>query len=183
MILTNARIGADEAERIGLVTAPSTTPIWRTRRSAPRRRWSPPRPPRRGRAPQLLLEGATATLRDHLEAEAATIAAAGAHPESREGVAAFLARRKPIFLEPDHGRCLYRQAVAFPEAVATAGCRPSTGRPRGQRPRRARRFRRHRSRCDRGRHHGCVTQAGEQSFAFGRNAVFASKLPDSVPAR
>jgi len=29
---------------------------------------------------------------------------------------------------------------------------------------------------------GCVTQAGEQSFAFGRNAVFASKLPDSVPA-
>ncbi|WP_294198021.1 acetyl-CoA C-acetyltransferase [uncultured Sphingomonas sp.] len=29
---------------------------------------------------------------------------------------------------------------------------------------------------------GCVTQAGEQSFAFGRNAVLASKLPDSVPA-
>jgi acetyl-CoA C-acetyltransferase len=29
---------------------------------------------------------------------------------------------------------------------------------------------------------GCVTQAGEQSFAFGRNTVLASKLPDSVPA-
>ncbi len=29
---------------------------------------------------------------------------------------------------------------------------------------------------------GCVTQAGEQSFAFGRNAVLASKLPVSVPA-
>jgi acetyl-CoA C-acetyltransferase len=29
---------------------------------------------------------------------------------------------------------------------------------------------------------GCVTQAGEQAFAFGRNAVLASKLPDSVPA-
>jgi acetyl-CoA C-acetyltransferase len=29
---------------------------------------------------------------------------------------------------------------------------------------------------------GCVTQAGEQSFAFGRNVVLASKLPDSVPA-
>lgn len=28
----------------------------------------------------------------------------------------------------------------------------------------------------------CVTQAGEQSFAFGRNCVLASKLPDSVPA-
>jgi acetyl-CoA C-acetyltransferase len=29
---------------------------------------------------------------------------------------------------------------------------------------------------------GCVTQAGEQSFAFGRNLVLASSLPDSVPA-
>jgi acetyl-CoA C-acetyltransferase len=29
---------------------------------------------------------------------------------------------------------------------------------------------------------GCVTNGGEQSFAFGRNVVLASKLPDSVPA-
>lgn len=29
---------------------------------------------------------------------------------------------------------------------------------------------------------GCVSQAGEQAFAFGRNVVLASKLPDSVPA-
>lgn len=29
---------------------------------------------------------------------------------------------------------------------------------------------------------GCVTQAGEQAFAFGRNVVLASKLPNSVPA-
>ena len=29
---------------------------------------------------------------------------------------------------------------------------------------------------------GCVTQAGEQSFAFARNAVLASDLPQSVPA-
>lgn len=29
---------------------------------------------------------------------------------------------------------------------------------------------------------GCVTQAGEQSFAFGRNCVLASRLPESVPA-
>jgi acetyl-CoA C-acetyltransferase len=29
---------------------------------------------------------------------------------------------------------------------------------------------------------GCVTQAGEQTFAFARNAVLASKLPESVPA-
>lgn len=29
---------------------------------------------------------------------------------------------------------------------------------------------------------GCVTQAGEQGFAFARNAVLASRLPESVPA-
>ncbi|MCZ4238162.1 beta-ketoacyl synthase N-terminal-like domain-containing protein, partial [Staphylococcus equorum] len=29
---------------------------------------------------------------------------------------------------------------------------------------------------------GCVSQAGEQSFHVGRNAVMASKLPDSVPS-
>ena len=29
---------------------------------------------------------------------------------------------------------------------------------------------------------GCVSQAGEQAFAFGRNMVLASGLPDSVPA-
>jgi acetyl-CoA C-acetyltransferase len=29
---------------------------------------------------------------------------------------------------------------------------------------------------------GCVTQAGEQTANVGRNAVFASKLPDAVPA-
>lgn len=97
MILTNARIGADEAERIGLVTrtvddADLADEALRTAQAlvaAPTAAI--------GAARHLLLEGATATLRDHLEAEAATIATAGAHPESREGVAAFLARRKPIF--------------------------------------------------------------------------------------
>jgi acetyl-CoA C-acetyltransferase len=29
---------------------------------------------------------------------------------------------------------------------------------------------------------GCVTQAGEQAFAFGRNVVLASALPETVPA-
>src|ERR687896_1171347 len=29
---------------------------------------------------------------------------------------------------------------------------------------------------------GCVGQAGEQAFHIGRNAVLASKLPQSVPA-
>jgi acetyl-CoA C-acetyltransferase len=29
---------------------------------------------------------------------------------------------------------------------------------------------------------GCVTQAGEQAFQVGRNAILASKLPDKIPA-
>ena len=29
---------------------------------------------------------------------------------------------------------------------------------------------------------GCVTQAGEQGFAFGRNCVLASRLPQTIPA-
>src|SRR5271156_6666975 len=29
---------------------------------------------------------------------------------------------------------------------------------------------------------GCVSQAGEEAFQLGRNAVLASRLPDSVPA-
>ncbi len=29
---------------------------------------------------------------------------------------------------------------------------------------------------------GCVSQVGEQAFAFGRNMVLASSLPDSIPA-
>lgn len=29
---------------------------------------------------------------------------------------------------------------------------------------------------------GCVTQGGEQSFAFGRNCVLASRLPETTPA-
>jgi acetyl-CoA C-acetyltransferase len=29
---------------------------------------------------------------------------------------------------------------------------------------------------------GCVTQAGEQAFHVGRNAVLASSLPDRIPA-
>jgi acetyl-CoA C-acetyltransferase len=29
---------------------------------------------------------------------------------------------------------------------------------------------------------GCVTQAGEQSYQVGRNAILASTLPDKIPA-
>jgi 2-(1,2-epoxy-1,2-dihydrophenyl)acetyl-CoA isomerase len=46
---------------------------------------------------RLLQGSATASLHEHLEAEARAIATNAAHPDGREGVAAFLARRDPQF--------------------------------------------------------------------------------------
>lgn len=97
MILTNERIGADEAERLGLVTRsigddelPATIAALTDRLvAAPTAAL--------GAARRLLLDAATSTLRDHLDREAAAIAAAGGRDEAREGVAAFTARRRPDF--------------------------------------------------------------------------------------
>ena len=46
---------------------------------------------------KLLLDSYGAELRSHLDAEAASIAAAGGHPEGREGITAFLERRQARF--------------------------------------------------------------------------------------
>ncbi len=50
-----------------------------------------------GVARSLLLESFPATLETHLEREARAISAAGAGGERQEGIAAFLAKRKPNF--------------------------------------------------------------------------------------
>ena len=97
MILTNERISADEAVRLDLVTrvvddhelADETLRVAERLVAAPTAAI--------GAARGLMLQGATASLAEHLDREANTIAAAGAHPESREGVSAFLARRRPDF--------------------------------------------------------------------------------------
>ena len=97
MILTNQRVDAEEAMRIGLVTQVADDDALGadTARVAEKLVAAPTAAI--GAARGLILAGATATLADHLDREAATIAVAGAHSESREGVAAFLARRKPDF--------------------------------------------------------------------------------------
>lgn len=46
---------------------------------------------------KLILAGLTSDLSAHLDREARAIAAAGAHPEGREGIPAFIARRRPNF--------------------------------------------------------------------------------------
>ena len=97
MILTNQRVGAEDAERLGLVTqvVDDVDLADEGNRIAARLVAAPTAAI--GAARGLLMTGATSTLRDHLDREAATIAAAGANAESREGVSAYLARRKPNF--------------------------------------------------------------------------------------
>ena len=97
MILLNRRVGADEAERINLVTQVvddgtlelESQHVIEGLLAAPTAAI--------GAARGLLLAGSIAPFQDHLDHEAKTIAAAGGHRESREGVAAFLERRKPDF--------------------------------------------------------------------------------------
>ncbi|MDP1026869.1 enoyl-CoA hydratase-related protein [Sphingomonas sp. KR1UV-12] len=97
MILTNERVSAEEAARLGLVTrvvddhelADEALKVANALVAAPTAAI--------GAARGLLLQGATSSLAEHLDREADTIAAAGTHPESREGLSAFLARRRPDF--------------------------------------------------------------------------------------
>lgn len=97
MILTNQRIGAEEAERLNLVTqiVDDADLALETRKVVDRLVAGPTAAI--GAARLLILNGADASLHDQLDREAAAITIAGAHPECREGVAAFLARRKPDF--------------------------------------------------------------------------------------
>lgn len=98
MILTNRRIGAEEAAAIGLVTRVVPDDALRTEAStvASALAKGPIRALARCRA--LLVESATADLSTQLDREAASIAESAGAAEGREGVAAFLAKRPPHFL-------------------------------------------------------------------------------------
>ena len=97
MILTNQRVGAEEAARIGLVTSlADDAEVAAVAREVVARLVAAPTAAI-GAARRLLVDGATTAFRAHLDQEAATIAVAGGHAEAREGVAALLARRKPLF--------------------------------------------------------------------------------------
>ena len=97
IILTNQRIGAEEAERIGMVTRTVDDADLIPEAQAVVARLIALPTVALGAARRLLIDGATATLPDHLDREAQTIARAGAHAEAREGIAAFMERRKPDF--------------------------------------------------------------------------------------
>ena len=102
LILTNERVTAVEAAAIGLVTrvVEDGDLIGEVAQVAARLVAAPTAAI--GAARGLLLASATAAFDEQLDREAASIARAGGHAESREGVAAFLARRTPDFEGAGH---------------------------------------------------------------------------------
>jgi 2-(1,2-epoxy-1,2-dihydrophenyl)acetyl-CoA isomerase len=97
MILTNRRVGSEEAQRIGVVTNMVEDQELSEAGHMMAGRLADAPTAAIGAARGLMLAGATAKLETQLDSEAAAIAAAGGRAESREGIAAFLARRKPNF--------------------------------------------------------------------------------------
>jgi len=97
LILTNARLSAEEALEIGLVTQvvanaelDAAARAWAVRLAA-----GPTKAFAHSRA--LLLSAFGKTLETHLEHEARGIVGCAAGADGREGIAAFLAKRKPDF--------------------------------------------------------------------------------------
>ncbi len=98
LILTNRRVGADEAAAIGLITRVVDDAELLAEGQAVAARMAQSSGVSIAGARALLAASFTNGLDAQLEAEARSIAAAGTTPESREGVAAFLGRRKPDFI-------------------------------------------------------------------------------------
>jgi 2-(1,2-epoxy-1,2-dihydrophenyl)acetyl-CoA isomerase len=97
MILTGRRLSAEEAHTWGLVTRVVDPAALTGEGSALAERLAGLSTPAIGAARALLLESFGATLETHMEREARSIAALSLGLESREGVSAFLHKRRPDF--------------------------------------------------------------------------------------
>lgn len=97
MILTNRRVGAEEAEAIGLVTRAVDDAVFEDEGRAMADRLASSAVSALGGARSLLLDSFGAGLETQIEREARSISLAAATPEGREGVAAFHQKRKPDF--------------------------------------------------------------------------------------
>ncbi len=98
IILTNRRVKADEALQLGLVTRVTGESELMEGADAVAATLAASAIRAIGRSRNLLLSCFDTCLEDQLEREADSIAAAGGDAESREGIAAFLAKRKPNFV-------------------------------------------------------------------------------------
>ncbi len=97
IILANRRIAAPEAEALGLVTRVVDDVQLQDEAAAWEKRLSESATRAVGGARLLLVDGYSRTLSEQLDAEVDAIVRAGADAECREGVAAFLDRRRPDF--------------------------------------------------------------------------------------
>lgn len=97
MILTNRRVTAEEAETLGLVTRTVDDAALAEEGNATAAMLSRAAVGALGAARALLLESFAAGLETQMEKEARAIAAAGGGAECREGLTAFLEKRKPSY--------------------------------------------------------------------------------------
>jgi 2-(1,2-epoxy-1,2-dihydrophenyl)acetyl-CoA isomerase len=97
MIIANRRVPADEAAAIGLITRVVEDDALAATGAEQAARLAAAATLALGAARALLLDSFDGPLEGHLERETRRIAASGTTADCREGVAAYLARRKPDF--------------------------------------------------------------------------------------
>lgn len=97
LLLTNRRVGAEEAERIGLITRALDDAQLAQAGAEQARQLADAATQALGHTRRLLLSSFDASLETHLESEARSIAELGRTAQFREGIAAFAAKRKPSF--------------------------------------------------------------------------------------
>jgi len=166
IMLTNRRIKAEDAEAIGLVTRTVDEDALIDEGNAAATALANAPVAALGAARALLRESDESGLETQLDRELRSMAVA-ADLEAREGIAAYIVealrtaggRARRGGLVDVHPAEL--GATVLNALVARTGVDPAAVEDVIV---------------------GCVTQGGEQAFAFGRNLVLASSLPDSVPA-
>ena len=97
MLLGNRRVGSEEAERIGLITRLVEDEVLAAEGAMLAAQLAAKPVAAFSAARALLLASYGSSLEDQLDREAATIGLAAAGPEFREGIGAFLAKRKQDF--------------------------------------------------------------------------------------
>jgi len=95
--LTNRRIGAEEAERIGLVTRAVAAGALAAEAESLAQQLASGATRSLGATKRLLLDSANTSLEAQLDAESRSISALSRTPDGREGIAAFSQRRAPQF--------------------------------------------------------------------------------------
>lgn len=97
IILSNRRVKADDAQAMGLITRAVDDDALASEGADTAATLSRAATAAVGAARALLMDSYQTGLENHLEAEVRSITAMGRGPESKEGIAAFFAKRKPDF--------------------------------------------------------------------------------------